>query len=102
MSKLSMLLFKESIPYFTIFQDENRQKIVSMLCDQKKMTVNEITTRSDLSRPAVSHHLKLMLNANVLGVEKRGTERLYYLKLERIIQLLRELADSLEESSTLS
>uniref|UniRef100_UPI00403F7DCB ArsR/SmtB family transcription factor n=1 Tax=Lentilactobacillus hilgardii TaxID=1588 RepID=UPI00403F7DCB len=101
MSKLSMKLFKESMPYFTIFQDENRQKIVNMLCDQKKMTVTEITTKSDLSRPAVSHHLKLMLDANVLGVEKRGTERLYYLKLKKIIQLLRELADSLEKSSQL-
>ncbi|KAL3947918.1 ArsR/SmtB family transcription factor [Lentilactobacillus hilgardii] len=96
-----MKLFKESMPYFTIFQDENRQKIVNMLCDQKKMTVTEITTKSDLSRPAVSHHLKLMLDANVLGVEKRGTERLYYLKLKKIIQLLRELADSLEKSSQL-
>ncbi|MCP9334016.1 ArsR/SmtB family transcription factor [Lentilactobacillus hilgardii] len=101
MSKLSMKLFKESMPYFTIFQDENRQKIVNMLCNQKKMTVTEITTKSDLSRPAVSHHLKLMLDANVLGVEKRGTERLYYLKLKKIIQLLRKLADSLENSSQL-
>lgn len=99
MAKIPMKLFKEAIPYFTIFQDENRQQIVNMLCEQKKMTVNEITSQSNLSRPAVSHHLKLMLDADVLEFEKRGTERYYYLKLDRIIELLRELADELEKYS---
>ncbi len=99
MGKLSMNLFRKTIPYFTIFQDENRQQIVLMLCEHKQLTVNQITDEMNLSRPAISHHLKLMLDADVLGVEKHGTERYYFLKLDNIISLLKELTSSLEESA---
>ena len=77
MAEQTLEIFKKGIPIFTILQDENRQQILVMLCKTNRMTVNQITEKLSLSRPAVSHHLKLMLNAGILSVSQSGTERYY-------------------------
>ena len=45
------------------------------------MRVGEITGKTHLSRPAVSHHLRILLDANMVGVTKRGTMNFYWLDL---------------------
>lgn len=98
MAEETMAIFKRGMPIFAIFQDENRQKIIMLLCKHKEMTVNQITDQLELSRPAVSHHLKLMLDAGVISVTKVGKERFYQVALDDTVQLLKELTKSLEES----
>lgn len=36
------------------------------------MNVNEITRRTSLSRPAISHHLKILKDAGLVGVRQTG------------------------------
>ncbi|MOA64899.1 Transcriptional repressor SdpR [compost metagenome] len=60
------------------------------------MTVNEITEKLTLSRPAVSHHLKLLKNAGVVKVEQAGTQRYYELSMQESVDLLRRLLAALE------
>lgn len=64
--------------------DESRQVILSTLmstaCDAG-MRVGEITARTHLSRPAVSHHLKILLDAEVIGMYPKGTMNFYHMKL---------------------
>ena len=93
-----MDLFRKGMPIFSIFQDENRQKIIILLCKNKELTVNQITDQINLSRPAVSHHLKLMLDAGVITVNKVGKERFYRVSLDETVQLLKDLTVSLEKS----
>lgn len=96
MAEETMAIFKAGIPLLTMLQDENRQQILVMLCRTDRMTVNEITERLSLSRPAVSHHLKLMLDAGILTVTKNGTERYYSSHMEDALALLKALTASLE------
>ena len=97
MAERTLEIFKQGIPIFTILQDENRQQILVMLCKTDQMTVNQITERLSLSRPAVSHHLKLMLNAGILAVDKHGTEHYYRANMESTLNLLKDLTASLED-----
>lgn len=96
MAEQTLEIFKKGIPIFTILQDENRQQILVMLCKTNRMTVNQITERLSLSRPAVSHHLKLMLNAGILSVSQSGTERYYSADMTSTLALLKALTQSLE------
>lgn len=98
MAEETINLFRKGMPIFGIFQDENRQKIILLLCKNKELTVNQITEQINLSRPAVSHHLKLMLDAGVIAVNKVGKERLYHVSLDDTVQLLKDLTVSLENS----
>lgn len=102
MSKRTMNLLSECIPVFTMLQDENRQQILMLLFDHQKMTVTELTDRLLLSRPAVSHHLKLLLDCGLVEVTKNGKERIYSLRMERAVGQLRKLLTSLEEDMNLA
>lgn len=92
----TMNLLKACIPVFTILSDENRHKILKLLINHGKMNVNAITDNLHLSRPAVSHHLKLMLDAGTIGVEQVGKERFYFVSFAHAIELLAELVDELK------
>lgn len=96
MSKKTMLILKECAPVFSMLQDENRQKILMQLFDYGEMNVLEITDRMQLSRPAVSHHLKLLLNAGIVSSRKEGKENYYKVELEDAVALVRTLLESLE------
>ena len=62
MPQQTMNLMRECIPIFTVLGDENRHQILRVLWEHGRMNVNELTEHLHLSRPAVSHHLKIMLN----------------------------------------
>lgn len=97
MSKRTMAKLSECIPVFSMLQDENRQKILMYLFDNGEMSVSEITDLIDLSRPTVSHHLKLLLVSGLVTVRKNGKERYYKIQLDHSIELLESLIASLKE-----
>ncbi|AIQ62590.1 ArsR family transcriptional regulator [Paenibacillus stellifer] len=96
MGKQALEIFRESLPVLQVLSDPNRQDILLLLSENGKMTVNEITEQLPLSRPAVSHHLKLLKNAGVVGVEQLGTLRYYFLSMQDSVDLLRRLLAALE------
>ncbi|MBO3443885.1 metalloregulator ArsR/SmtB family transcription factor [Clostridium sp. CCUG 7971] len=61
--------------------DETRQLILLTLLesDFNGIRVGEITEKTHLSRPAVSHHLKILKEAEIVNVRKEGTKNYYYL-----------------------
>lgn len=61
--------------------DETRQLILITLLesDFNGIRVGEITEKTHLSRPAVSHHLKILKEAEIVNVRREGTKNYYYL-----------------------
>lgn len=96
MSQRTLSILSECIPIFTMLQDENRQTILMLLFDAKEMSVTELTEQLSLSRPAVSHHLKLLLDSRLVEVTKVGKERYYRISMENAVQQLKALLQSLE------
>ncbi len=97
MPKQTMALMKDCIPIFTILSDENRHKILQLLLENGKMNVGDITERLHLSRPAVSHHLKIMLQAGTVSVEQVGKERFYSLAMKDEIEKMGELVELMKK-----
>ena len=63
---------------FTALGDEHRQRILLTFEPGERLNVGQIVEVSTLSRSAVSHHLKLLKEAGVLGSEKVGKEVYYW------------------------
>lgn len=69
--------------------DPTRQLIILSLidssgeCSEGGTRVGEIASRTNLSRPAVSHHLKILKDANLIGMTRKGTKNYYYLEVQR-------------------
>ena len=61
--------------------DETRQHIIHelMRMDYHGSRVPDITERTNLSRPAVSHHLQILKDAGIVKMRKEGTMTYYYL-----------------------
>lgn len=73
--------FKGCSNAFTAIGDETRQLILLTLLesDLNGIRVGEIATKTHLTRPSVSHHLKILKEANIVSMRKDGTKNYYYL-----------------------
>ena len=66
---------------FVALGDEHRQRILLTFEKGERLTFGQIAGVATLSRPAVSHHLKILRNAGVLEAERAGRE--VYLRINR-------------------
>ena len=66
---------------FVALGDEHRQRILLTFEKGERLTVGQIAEVATLSRPAVSHHLKILREAGVLAAERAGRE--VYLRINR-------------------
>jgi DNA-binding transcriptional ArsR family regulator len=58
---------------------DNVRREIMMLLKGRMMTAGEIAARFDISRPAVSRHLRVLRECGLVVDEARGRERLYRL-----------------------
>ena len=75
--------FAQSRRLLTAIGDDTRQAIILTLMESGcvGMRVGDITQRTHLSRPAVSHHLKILVEAGIVSLTPQGTKNFYRLYL---------------------
>lgn len=61
---------------FAAIADPNRRHLLEEL-RRAPRTVNELAEGLPISRPAVSQHLKALLDSNLVTVTSEGTRRIY-------------------------
>lgn len=84
--------------------DENRQHLILEMmrmgqCEGAR--VGAITEKTNLSRPAVSHHIRILKEAGLLKVRKEGTKNYYYFDadteaMDRLLQMLAHAKEIME------
>lgn len=95
--------FKKASNLLTALGDETRQHLILGMMSVGNcngLRVREITKTTNLSRPAVSHHLKILKEAGVVKVRREGTKNYYYFdpNIEKFKQLIDTLNSVLEIS----
>jgi DNA-binding transcriptional ArsR family regulator len=61
---------------FSAISDPHRRQLLEELRDGPK-SVNELAAGLPVSRPAVSQHLKVLLDTGLVTAKSAGTKRLY-------------------------
>lgn len=90
--------FKECIPLLEVLTDENRQAIIMLLGQHKSgLNVNTIAEHIKLSRPAISHHLKVLKQSGFVHFEKKSVENYYVLTLQQPLEQIKSLIAAVEE-----
>lgn len=76
--------FYEEIPVFLAFSDPERLKIFLRIMQHgsKGISVTDVSAMSHLSRPAVSHHLKVLKDTGLISPKKVGTKIFYHVSSE--------------------
>ncbi|WP_273566052.1 ArsR/SmtB family transcription factor [Maribacter halichondriae] len=69
---------------FQAIADPVRRDIIELLADET-LTVNAIAEKFDISRPAVSKHLKILKECEIIDYQKQGRERLCFIQPRNLI-----------------
>lgn len=88
--------FRLATPIFQALGDVNRQQIIMLLLEQDSLNVNQITERMEISRPAVSHHLKILRQAGLITFNKSGNEKFYSLSAKEFLTQIKDLMLAIE------
>ncbi len=78
---------------FQAIADPNRRAIISLLAEQKKLTLNGVADKFKISRPAVSKHIKILAECGLVVTTQEGREKYCEVKLDK----LNEVADWIEQ-----
>ncbi len=73
---------------FQAIADPTRREIIGLLAKESR-TLNGIAEHFDISRPAISKHVKILSECGLISIEQRGRERYCQARLEH----LKEVAD---------
>ena len=63
--------------------DPTRRNILGLIADQP-LNVNSIANNFQMSRPAISQHLKILSDCGLVVITKKGRERYFEPKLEAL------------------
>jgi DNA-binding transcriptional ArsR family regulator len=72
---------------------EPRRRQILQLVRVSERSSGEIAAHFDITRPAVSQHLQVLVTAGLVSVRKDGTRRLYHARPEGLAEL-REFLES--------
>ena len=64
---------------FKALADASRRELLDRLYAENGQTLNELCARLDMTRQAVSKHLGILEEANLVATVRRGREKLHYL-----------------------
>jgi DNA-binding transcriptional ArsR family regulator len=62
---------------FSVLAAPRRRSLVEILAHRGKLSASEICDEFDVTPQAISQHLRVLREANVIQMEKRGQRRLY-------------------------
>ena len=68
---------------FQAIADPNRRAIIGLLANQK-LTLSGVAEHFDISRPAVSKHIRILAECGLVVVHRQGRERYCEARLEKL------------------
>ena len=96
--KKTLKTFNACVPFFIAMSDEYRQQLIMDIAEAGKegINVSNLSAKSSLSRPAISHHLKVLKESGLIKPKKIGTQIFYQLNLSENFRTVSELIRSME------
>jgi DNA-binding transcriptional ArsR family regulator len=72
---------------FYALSDPTRRKILELLAHQGELSATQIYANFQVSPPAISQHLKVLREANLVRMEKHAQQRIYQINPEAVLEL---------------
>lgn len=76
----------------SLLGDKSRSAMLWCLLDGRAYTAMELSTCANVSAQAASNHLKKLIEANILQVEKQGRHRYYRYASSEVAQVIESMA----------
>ena len=77
---------------FQAIADPTRREIIHLIA-HKSLNLNAVAAKFDISRPAISKHIKILTECGLIEIKREGRERFCEAKLSK----LNEVSDWVEQ-----
>ncbi|MEX1238800.1 MAG: metalloregulator ArsR/SmtB family transcription factor [Cyclobacteriaceae bacterium] len=71
---------------FQAIADPTRREIIDLLA-QRPMNLNAIAANFDITRPAISNHIKILNECGIIAIEQVGRERVCKIRPDHLKQV---------------
>ena len=71
---------------FQAIADPTRREIINMLA-QKKLHLNAVAENFDMSRPAISKHIKILTECGLIVISQEGRQRHCEVQLQKLSEV---------------
>jgi DNA-binding transcriptional ArsR family regulator len=71
---------------FQAIADPTRREIIDMVARQS-LNLNSVAERFDVSRPAISKHIKILTECGLIEIRQQGRERFCEARLDRLSEV---------------
>src|SRR4249920_1434865 len=71
---------------FQAIADPTRREIISMIA-HKSLNLNSVAENFDVSRPAISKHIKILTECGLIVIRQQGRERYCEAKLDKLNEI---------------
>ena len=91
----------KSLPIDRVFKalaDPNRRRLLDLLHEENGQTLTSLCDEIDMTRQAVTQHLQLLEEANLVAVVWRGREKLHYLNPVPLYEIYERWIEKFERS----
>ena len=68
---------------FQAIADPTRREIISMIA-RERLNLNAVAEKFDISRPAISKHIKILTECGLVTIRQEGRERYCEAKLDKL------------------
>lgn len=82
---------RETAPVFAALGDETRLRLVARLCDEGPQSITKLTDGFDVTRQAVTKHLRVLEDAGVVRGSREGRESVWQIDPRRLEAARRSL-----------
>lgn len=72
---------------FQSIADPNRRRIIEILSKESPLTMNKLAEKFEISRPAISKHVRILEKSGVVEIRQIRVERFCYLKPESLMMV---------------
>lgn len=84
---IKVLLYYKAMDKFTAIADSTRRHIIELLASHGELSATEICGHFQVSPQAISQHLKVLRESEVVSVEKRAQQRIYRLNPDAMTEV---------------
>lgn len=71
---------------FQAIADPTRREIINLLAHQR-LNLNAVAEKFDVSRPAISKHIKILTECGLIVIEQQGRERHCEIRLQKLSEV---------------
>jgi DNA-binding transcriptional ArsR family regulator len=81
------VLYLPAVDAFSVLAEPHRRQVVEILARRGKLTASQISDEFDVTPQAVSQHLRVLREANVIQMERSAQRRFYALNPRSMDQI---------------